>query len=60
MKKLSIIGAALALAIPATAFAAADCCAGMTCCKDGTGDCCHDMNMGGDHAGHHMQATPAK
>lgn len=67
MKKLSILGAALALAIPATALAAADCCAGMACCKDGAdcckdrkADCCNEMKMGGDHAGHDMQAAAAK
>ena len=60
MKTFSIIGAALALAIPATAYAAADCCKDMTCCKDGKGDCCDDMKAGGDHAGHGMQAAPAK
>jgi hypothetical protein len=66
MKKLSIIGVAFALAIPATAYAAADCCTGMTCCKDGAdcckdgkGDCCKDMKHG-DHAGHKMPAAPAK
>lgn len=52
MKKLAIIGAALALAIPATADAAADCCKDMACCKD--------MTHGGDHAGHDRPAAPAK
>ena len=67
MKKLSIIGAALALAIPATAYAAADCCKEMSCCKegaecckDGKGDCCKDMKHGDDHAGHDTPAAPAK
>ena len=46
MKKLAIIGAALALAIPATAYAAAD--------------CCKDMKKGGGHAGHDMKMPPAK
>lgn len=55
MKKLSIIGAALALAIPAAAHAAADCCKDMACCKDG--DCCEDMRKGGDHTGHDMPTT---
>ena len=41
MKKLSIIGAALALAIPAAAHAAADCCKDMACCKEGA-DCCKE------------------
>ncbi|HVF94666.1 MAG TPA: hypothetical protein VM900_10175 [Sphingomonas sp.] len=71
MKKLSIIGAALALAVPATAYAAADCCKEMACCKD-KGDCCKDKQTGksccGDgkhnehdeHAGHDMPAAPAK
>ena len=59
MKKISIIAAALALGIPATAYAAADCCKGMECCKDGA-DCCKDMKKGGDHAGHNMPAAPAK
>jgi hypothetical protein len=60
MKKLSIIAAALALANPATAHAAADCCKDMACCKGGKGDCCKDMKKGGDHAGHDMPTTPAK
>ena len=59
MKKLSIIGVALALAISATAHAAADCCKDMTCCKDGA-DCCKDMKHGRDDAGHDMPAAPAK
>lgn len=59
MKKLSIIGAALALAIPATAHAAADCCKDMACCKDG-GHCCEDMRKGGDHTGHDMPAAPTR
>jgi hypothetical protein len=58
MKKLLIMGATLALAIPATAYAAADCCKGMTCCKEA--DCRKDMKKGGDHAGHNMPAPPAK
>lgn len=64
MKILPIIGAALALAVPATAYAAADCCKEMACCKDGAdcckdgkGECCKDMKMG---AGHDMPAAPAK
>ena len=67
MKKLSIVGVALALAVPATAYAAADCCKDMSCCKegadcckDGKGDCCKDMKHGGDHAGHDTPAAPAK
>lgn len=56
--KLSIIGAALALAIPVTAYAA-DCCTGMNCCKDGA-DCCKDMKKRGDHAAQDMPAAPAK
>lgn len=66
MKKISIIAAAIALGIPATAYAAADCCKGMECCKDGAdcckdgkGDCCKDMKKGGDHAGHDMQGDHA-
>ena len=39
MTKLKLIGAALALALPTAAFAAAPCCADMACCKDGA-DCC--------------------
>lgn len=73
--KLPIIAAALALVFPVTAYAAADCCNGMECCKDGAdcckdgkGDCCKDMRQGGDHAGHgmhgeyagHAPAQPAK
>jgi len=62
MKTIRFIGAAVALAlVPATAFAAADCCSDRTCCKDGAdcckdgkGDCCKDMKKGGDHAGHDM------
>ena len=58
MKKLSIIGAALALAIPAATYAAADCCKDMACCKDKqAGESCCDPDK---HAGHHMPATPAK
>jgi len=67
MKMLSIMGAALALAVPATAYAASDCCKDMACCKDGAdcckdgkGDCCKDMKKGGDHAGHDMPTAPAK
>lgn len=67
MKMLSIMGAALALALPASAYAAADCCRDMACCKEGAdcckggkGDCCKDMKMGGDNAGHDMPAAPAK
>ncbi len=59
MKKISIIAAALLLGVPATAYAAADCCKGMTCCKqdadcckDGKSDCCKDMKKGSDHADH--------
>lgn len=68
MKKLSIICAALALAIPATAYAAADCCKDMACCKEGA-DCCKDKQAGKSccdhdkkdkHAGHDMPAAPAK
>lgn len=69
MKKLKFIGAAVALAlVPASAFAAADCCAGKQCCKngadcckDGKGDCCKDMKKGGAatdaHAGHDTGAV---
>ncbi len=70
MKTIKFIGAAIALAfVPATAFAAADCCASMACCKDGAdccndgkGDCCKDMAKGGDHANHAMSGMkmPAK
>ena len=63
--KSKFIGAALALILtPATAFAAADCCKDMACCKDGAdcckdkdakkADCCADMEKGGTHAGHDM------
>jgi hypothetical protein len=45
MKKISIIAAALALGVPATAYA--------------TADCCKDMKKGGDHAGHDMSADHA-
>ena len=69
MKSFKFIGAAVALAlVPATAFAAADCCAAKECCKDGADcckdgskkDCCHDMKKGGDHAGHDMSGMPKK
>ena len=67
MMKLKLIGAALALALPTAAFAAAPCCANMACCKegadcckDGKKDCCADMKKGGDHAGHDMSGTPKK
>ena len=60
MTKLKLIGAALALALPTAAFAAAPCCAEMACCKDGKKDCCADMKKGGDHAGHNMSGTPKK
>lgn len=66
MTKISIIAAALALGIPATAYAAAECCKGMECCKDGAdcckdgkGDCCKDMKKGDDHAGHDMHGDHA-
>ncbi|GAA0732230.1 hypothetical protein [Sphingomonas japonica] len=59
MKKFSIICAALTLALPATAYAAADCCKDMACCKDGA-DCCKDMKKGGEHADHDMPAAPAR
>jgi hypothetical protein len=63
MKRLSIIGAALALALPAAAYAAADCCKDMACCKEG-GDCCKDGKSCCDekheHADHGMPAAPAK
>jgi hypothetical protein len=44
MFKLKLIGAALALAVPAGAFAAEACCcsADQACCKDGA-DCCAKM-----------------
>lgn len=45
MLKLKLIGAALALALPAGAFAAEPCCccgADTACCKDGA-DCCGRM-----------------
>ncbi len=58
MKTIKFIGAAIALAlVPATAFAAADCCAGKECCKDGAKkDCCADMKdmKHGEHAGHDL------
>ena len=67
MTKFKRIGAALALAIPTTVFAAAPCCADMACCKegadcckDGKKECCADMKKGGDHAGHDMPASPKK
>lgn len=60
MKKLSIISVALALAVPATAYAAADCCKDMACCKDGKDHCCRDMKKDGIHAGHDMPTEPAK
>ena len=67
MTKLKLIGAALALALPTAAFAAAPCCADMACCKEGADcckegkkDCCADMKKGGDHAGHDMPGTPKK
>ena len=70
MKTLKLIGAAAALVlVPASAFAAADCCKDMACCKegkdcckDGKGDCCKDMKKGDDHAGHvgHDMSAPKK
>jgi len=62
MKTIRLIGAAVALAlVPASAFAAVDCCAdktcykdGADCCKDGKKDCCEDMKKGGDHADQDM------
>jgi hypothetical protein len=66
MKKISIIAAALALGVPAAAYAA-DCCKGMACCKDGT-KCCEEKDKGGksccdekkhhDHAGQGGPDTP--
>lgn len=66
MKTIDILAAAAALAlVPATAFAAPDCCAkkecckdGADCCKDGKKDCCDDMKKG--HAGHDMSGMPKK
>ena len=55
MKMLPIIGAALALAVPATAYAAADCCEDMACCKDGA-DCCKDKQAGKSCCDHDMPA----
>ena len=48
MSKFKLIGAAVALTLSSTAFAAtaADCCPDMTCCKEGA-DCCDHA----DHAG---------
>lgn len=73
MKTIKFIGAAIALAlVPATAFAAADCCAGKECCKDGADcckdkdgakkDCCADMRdmKHGEHAGHDMSGMQKK
>ncbi|WP_445192624.1 hypothetical protein ACT009_01415 [Sphingomonas sp. Tas61C01] len=54
MKKLAIIGAALAFASPMTVNAATDCGNG------GTGDCCADMKHRGDHDGHDVQMAAAK
>lgn len=65
MKSLSIIGAVLALAIPATAYAAADCCKDMACCTD-KADCCKEKQAGKSccdhdmHAGHDASVIPAK
>ena len=68
MKKFSIIGAAFALTLSTAAFAAADCCKEMACCKegadcckerDGKASCCEDMK-GGGHAGHDMSGKPKK
>jgi len=69
--KIKYIGAAIALAlVPATAFAAANCCTDKACCKEGADcckdgakkDCCADMkDMGhGDHAGHDMSGMQKK
>lgn len=67
MKTFTFIAAAVTLAlVPATAFAAADCCAGKECCKDGAdcckdgkADCCKDMKKkGAEHAGHDMSGMP--
>ena len=53
MSKFKLIGAAVALALSSTAFAAtaADCCPDMTCCKEGA-DCCDHAKKAGDHADH--------
>ena len=56
MKMISIMGAALALAVPTTAFAAG-CCADAPCCKEGTDPCkdgksCCDETRNDEHAGH--------
>jgi hypothetical protein len=72
MTKFKLIGAALALALPAAAFAAGSC-ADMACCKEGAdcckekdgkkADCCAGMkdgNHGDDHAGHDMSKMPKK
>ncbi len=60
MNTLKIIAAAIAFTlVPATAFAAANCCAGKECCKDGA-DCCNDMKEGANQAHNDMSGTPKK
>ena len=68
MTKFSIIGAAFALSLSTAAFATADCCKDMTCCKEGADccdeqksrqSCCDDMKHGA-HAGHDMSGSPKK
>lgn len=57
MTKLKFLGAAIALTLSTTAFAAADCCKpGAECCKEKDGKrpaCCHDHDkQPGDHGAH--------
>lgn len=62
MTKFKLIGAAFALTLSTTAFAAeANCCADMACCKEGA-DCCKDgadCCSKGDKAGHDEHAGHA-
>ena len=54
MTKFKLIGAAFALTLSTAAFAtaAADCCPGMACCKDGADCCDHAKGKAGEHADH--------
>lgn len=66
MTKFSVLGAALALSLSTAAFAAADCCKDMACCREGADCCaeqkaeksCCDHAKHDGHAGHDISGKP--
>jgi hypothetical protein len=56
MTKFKLLTAAFALSLSTGAFAVADCCANMACCKEGA-DCCDkgDQAKSTDHSDCDMQ-----